>query len=96
MLLIPGHPGGLWPRSDAGPGSAPHPRAALRALESGVRGPGVVLPPAVEVTAHVLWLLLLAVETVWAISQAALDVSWKSLAWELVTAGLSHLDWALV
>ena len=35
-------------------------------------------------------------ETVRAVPQATLDVSWESLARELVTAGLSHLDRAAV
>ena len=54
--------------------AAPAAGPAAGALERGVRGPGVVLPPAVEVAAEVPRLLLLGVEAVGPVAQPALDV----------------------
>ena len=54
--------------------AAPAAGPAAGALQRGVRGPGVVLPPAVEVAAEVARLLLLRVEAVGPVAQPALDV----------------------
>ena len=55
-----------------------------------------MFPSAVQVATQVLRSLLLAVETVRAVAEPALDVSREPLARELIIAGLSHLDWAPV
>ena len=93
MVLVTGQP---LVTGDTDPGPAPSPMTTGCALQGGVRGPGVMFPSAVKVATQVLRPLLLAVETVRAVSEPALDVSREPLARKLAITGLSDLDRASV
>ena len=70
------------------PRPAPPALATAGALQRGVRGPGVVLPPTVQVTTQVGGRLLLGVVAVGTIAQATLDIGREPLTWQhLVGAG---------